>query len=464
MYRIPIEIWTLILHFACASPFSPFLDQAHNHLSTSVILNEKLFDHERHISKQYQDFDNFITTFRLVCRTWAAIVDSLGRRYIFTDKKKTSYPPCYTKKLWVVERIYILDSNLRTHCFCGKGAKTCRLYECKSKHKVLQRQHQKWWRMSGADLQEALRNVKILSQTMQFYPDKLLEAAKNIRALSMSIGNDMDRLNMPSFRNLAYLSHLSLCDIYAGSFFEAYAAGSINLPHVEYLVLENVLYHLSSRPPSVFSQTFPSFPRLKTLIIKSHIGLRFDDAFNHFFMDCGRTVREFVELPNPYARNIEPKTLPELAKYFPNLHLYGISLQSSLESSISSQADIQDAYFMLYIPKSTSFTLLLYDFEAFLLRLNESARLLNVVTARWKITHIMMNQTWDKLHGVLVALPPPDIELALVFLGTLNKSLQDKSISFTDCEGVGYRNGMLRRLGWSVSEVNDGGPRPGLYT
>jgi hypothetical protein len=161
-------------------------------------------------------------------------------------------------------------------------------------------------------------------------------------------------------------------------------------------------------------------------------------------MDCGPTVREFVELPNPYARNIEPKTLPELAKYFPNLHLYGISLQSSLESSISSQADIQDAHFMPYIPKRTSFTLLLYEFEAFLLRPDESARLLNVITTRWKVNHIMMNQTWDKLGGDLVAHPNLDIALALVSLGAFVESMQDQSISFTDCKGVGYRDGMFQ--------------------
>ncbi|PVF99631.1 hypothetical protein CPB86DRAFT_783519 [Serendipita vermifera] len=437
--RAPVEIWTLILHYVCAAPFSPFLDLGHNHLDTSVLANEMIFEAEYQISQQYQDFEDLLVNIRLVCRPWASIVDSLSRRYIYTDMKKVTYPRLYTKNLPTVETIHIVDTDLRTHCLCKKEDKQCTWYRCKLRNGIASRQYEKWWRKDDESLRVTLRNVKVLILVVDFEPEKIMNAASNIRALSMNISSNVSRLTALPARNMVHLTHLELRWINCDPFFEAYFAGSINFPSIRYLVLDQMTRRTWIPPPliPVHSQAVSSFPRLKTLILKGRIHDTIKDMIKLFMKDCGRTVSEFVERPDHYPKL--PTIFPTLANHFPKLHLYGTSLAGLLAAPITSQEGTDIPYLMPYIPSGTSFTLLIYNFSELLTHPDQFIELWSTILASWKLTDIIIDGTWGSFEEKWMGMKDEARLSSFSSLAIAVSLLSGNSISLCDRRGISIK-------------------------
>jgi hypothetical protein len=69
-HRTPIEIWTMILYHALATPALPFIDGPYGYLGTDILGNMRLFPSKCALYKEFIMMKSTAETFRLVCRTW----------------------------------------------------------------------------------------------------------------------------------------------------------------------------------------------------------------------------------------------------------------------------------------------------------------------------------------------------------------------------------------------------------
>ncbi|PVF94694.1 hypothetical protein CPB86DRAFT_828461 [Serendipita vermifera] len=88
--RLPIEIWENIFSYATASSLLPFTENGE--LASSLIDTMDLFPESCDVFKKYRD-DTQVTVecLRLVCRSWACILQRMANEFTYTDLR-TSGP------------------------------------------------------------------------------------------------------------------------------------------------------------------------------------------------------------------------------------------------------------------------------------------------------------------------------------------------------------------------------------
>ncbi|CAG8700071.1 2777_t:CDS:2, partial [Acaulospora colombiana] len=435
MSQLPVEIWILIFRYACATPFAPFTDEAHNHLSPSIVDNFELFTVVTHPFETYHESDNLFKTLRLVCRDWASLVDSLSIRYLFIVMEDFSFPHFSASKLMSVERLHILRHWGEEYCFCSSWVK-CTDDSCRSLYDPTDPWEDSCWKFNNKQLKQMLRNVKILflrDRASRY--ERVLQATSNIRALYWdSHPHDPDLFYSFEF---THLTHLELRNLRCAQFLEGYINGSLSLPSVLYLSLHFVL-GFSSDDWVLLTNVNKStaFPRLKSLETTGDIESEFQEAMNNFLRASGRTVTEFVEHsvpPNSYrvSRTME-HVFPSLSSYFPNLRLYGINLGDLLYDSDHAP----DIAITPFSPKGASFTLLLYNFiSSFFSRPESAITSLFIIKGQWKVTRIMMYNSWEDLESTLMNYSADILPNVLSWIQTFLQGLAG-SVEFCDREEV----------------------------
>ncbi|CAG8686995.1 2073_t:CDS:2, partial [Acaulospora colombiana] len=424
--RIPVEIWVLIFHHACANSNAfPFIDETRNRLSTSVIRNFNLFKYSFRPSLLIQPLEDFLKTLRSVCRKWAAIVERLPRRHLFisTDPKNFAYPSNHVNNLPGVEVIHLIGEYIYSYCLCPSRASRCRDRDCETMKKLERLPFQKFWEVEEPILRTQLHNVKaIFLRSHSPESERILKAATNIHALHASC---FDR----SFEPIAslvtrakYLTHLSLATIPCESFFSFYLDGSATLPSVQYLDI-SFMRSWSFDSPSNHPNKLPLFPHLKTLKISGDIDNVFQSAAQDFLIECGRTVEEFVECPLEHWERQWVSTFTTLFSYFPDLHLYGASLQNLVED--------------------------LGPVQTFLANPEISNRLLTLLLARWKVTKLVIPETWENFSGILMQKRRNGAvgDSAIARFKKFVEFIKVSSVSFCDSEGILVQNAIQRTLG-----------------
>ncbi|PVF99626.1 hypothetical protein CPB86DRAFT_796419 [Serendipita vermifera] len=433
--RLPVEIWILIFCYACTSPFAPFVDEAHNHLSPSISNNFELFEVVYHPFEVYHESDELFKTLRLVCRDWASIVDSLSIRYLFTDMKSFSFPHCSAQKLSSVEMIHLLRRWDAEYCFCACWRK-CPDGGCRSLDGLMDPREEDYWNSNDILSNSILRNVKIVflrDQPSRY--ERILKATANVRALYWD-SHPHEPTLFDSFDS-THLTHLELRNLRCAQFLEGYVNGSLTIQSLRYLSLHFILgFSLDDWVLLTDTNKAPAFPRLKSLKIAGDIEPEFQEGINDFLRGSGRTVTEFVEHYIPPNSHRLSRTMdhvfPSLSSYFPNLRLYGTNLGDLLYDSNR----VTDFRISPFSPKEPSFTLLLYNFIPSLLSRPESViTSLLIVKGQWKVTRIMMHNTWSDLESRLMNYSEGILPNVLSWIQAFFKSLGG-SVEFCDQEGV----------------------------
>lgn len=452
--RVPVEVWQLIFQYACVSPYSPFIDERHQHLSPSITQNHHLFEFEWREARAYKEFDTIFKTLRSVCRSWKAVVDTDVRgRYIYTNLEDFAFPIPYMEVLSKVETMHLIGPYLDGYCFCSR-INCSWIGKCVYHTRQLQSLDKKWWDVDMTSLQRKLENVKIVflrdnSRTSQ----RVLKAARNIRALywdqyflhSSSIPFPPTRASfLPVLLNLQemkFLTHLSLNGLEYGEFSDDYINGDLVFRSVQYL---HIAFSPSGRaspsPPKSRNNVWP-FPKLRTLKVRGEIQMVHRNAVLDFFRTCGKTVTEFVEDSASTPNESIPKAFPQLSLYFPNLLLYGIGIHEFLRHRIH----LAELATLSYASKGPSFTLLIYDLLRTFWRYGEQCiETMRIIRARWKIPRIMMYDTWNELEDHLKEHPKSILQLRLDSLKTFFAVLGPPR-QFCDREGISLHDATFQQ-------------------
>jgi hypothetical protein len=447
--RLPVETWRLIFQYACITPFWPFIDEDHNQLSPSITENYELFRLSYRPLQLYWAVGETRSSLRLVCRAWNAILDTFPMPYMYTDLSTCTFPTFDPNEQLVPEVVHLVGRHLHHCCFCSihQGSHDGK---CASLQKILLSQKENPWGIKGADMGIPLYNVKIVFlRDESFYSERFLKAATNIRALYWD-GPTHNPVLFSSF-NTTHLTHLALRQVRCILFIETYLKGSVLLPSVQYLELflrREYSYHegISSRD---LRNTSP-FPQLKSLKIGGDIDTHMQEAVKDFLMNCGQTVSEFVEYTVWYSQRTIPKILPTLSTYFPNLHLYGTLFMEFFSLTWMNNDEL------LYTPKGSSFTLFFYDFiSGFRNESHTAVILLPIICEQWKVTRIMMDNSWTDMELYLIKLDELSRKSLLNSLTKLS-SILGESVEFTDRDGFpAYRAKFQSEHSWltAIQEI-----------
>jgi hypothetical protein len=435
--RLPVEIWRSIIQYACATSFSPFVDDYHNHLSSSITQNFDLFKTGSVPPHQpYREGNAILKELRLVCRLWTQIIDLMPSRYIFTNLEDFTYPLVQLQRPLVIETVHLSMFGLySSHCFCPTYSDKCLGRNCMTNH--TSPKSKKFWAESDILLQERLHNVKIVFlRGLVPNPDKLPKAAPNTRALCCT--NLPHRQRIWFFSTMRHLTHLALNQITCLQFLEGNPDRPLVFPAVRYLEL----FFVRNMAPTGWASSgrkAPLFPNLRTLKVDGDIEPSYEDMIRDFLVDCGQRLVEFIEYANYSTSKLRgiPRMLPTLSLNFPNLQLYGTLLDEFLSHTESPE----DPSSISYAPGGSSFTLLLYDFiEKFKQTPEEASRRLQIVITQFRVTRIMIKESWTDLGTHLERLPTPRrrrecLNLFKTFIKSINPPVE-----FVDREGLYFHN------------------------
>jgi hypothetical protein len=428
--RLPVEIWMLIFRYVCATPLSPLIDDVYNHLSSSIAPNFDLSTVVLHPFEVYHESDILFKTLRLVCRHWASVADSLSIGYLYTDNERSTYPLYYAKNLSKVETLHLLPRRSKGYCGCSSWRKC---YDCRAVYHPIDPSKRSCWDLDDTSMEESLRNVKaiFLRDQLPRY-ERIIKAAANVRALYWDCYPHDPALFY--LLNSTRLTHLELGNMVFSQFLESYVNGSLILPSVRYLSLHFARETVDNDWSSLRTTSkTPTFPHLKSLKISGNLGPESHEGIKNFLLESGRTVTELVEhrIQSRIFWNI-PHVFPSSSTYFPNLRLYGIHLGELLRETYSSQ----EFTITPFSPKGPSFILLLYNFvQSFLAYPELATTWLIIIKGQWKVTRIMMHNSWDELESRLMNYSKEILPRMLAWFKAFFQAL-DTSIEFCDRNGI----------------------------
>ncbi|CAG8521688.1 11563_t:CDS:2 [Acaulospora colombiana] len=417
--RTPIEVWTLILHHAIATPLLPFVDEAHKHLSTSVIRTIDLFcwSESCDVYKKCRDMENAIKSLRLsnfgahVPPSFQSIEWQAGRISGAVSLKKNQ--PYFQLRTVHADSVFSRFSfpTTRQCALCEYGQCGCDLLSCLDPEDIQDcilsyvspsshgEMGWEWWKdLKDERIGEFMSQVRIFSYPNHYFHRKeMFDLMPRLQALCLGLSNSYRPLAtlLSILSGQSRLTHLALHSIYWNDFATYFSEGHCTL-------------------------------QLETIII--HGGFYIDKEYMDPFLSLwGRTVREYVD-NSTYLDTQRNKLVPcggiPPDHYFPNLSLYGTLLEaviSKLETHHRSQIATP------FGPPLRSRTLLLRD-STYLPAHDpeESALQLIVYVNEWNFAEVIFERRWtwlltrlyfDKSAEVLEA----DARWFKTFFGTLLK-------------------------------------------
>lgn len=249
--RTPVEIWTLILGHAIASPLSPFLEDGT--MPYGLIENLDSFANWCYSSKRLR---NTILRLRSVCRTWSDILKGVPIECAFlnllADKTIQEQVPRPTRRLYV---------GTPTVCLCGQGKR------CMFSH-LEDIAHLPAMTLDSSTLLGVCSpNIKILmlARGCPQLPLDFLIRLPNIVALSIDdsiLPHPQTIQTFPS--HVAHISHLRLCINNA-----QHLTQRIEFPSVRYLSLYFPYLLDGEECQSFFTEW--TFKSLRTLFLLAHL-------------------------------------------------------------------------------------------------------------------------------------------------------------------------------------------------
>ncbi|PVF95972.1 hypothetical protein CPB86DRAFT_875318 [Serendipita vermifera] len=312
--RTPLEIWRLILQYAVASPILPFVNE--NRLSTDLIESLHLFSTKCHHYRNYRDTTlSTLERLRLVCRTWANLLQDNSRDFALSDLESHHFTPEQTNK-------YARRVHLWTWTVCG--CMTFREMEMCDYNRGLSTIGWKHKSEDEQSLQRLIPNVRILLWDWPSFPSlKFLGPLSNLTALSLDCDKYADhawsleqlRVYTPRLTHL-HLKHLNEMSRLLSEKFSH--------PTLRYLSLEIQHCYDMTSCQDILNWTLPALEtfRISGVVHPQHTGCINTFLFRHAKNLDGLDISYLIFDPPHYTPGHIP---PNLWNICPKLTRMGIT-------------------------------------------------------------------------------------------------------------------------------------------
>jgi hypothetical protein len=327
----PPEIWEMILQHAVATPILPFIDEGHNHLSTSVLKAEQLFPLNCHVYRQNLKREKMVKTLRLVCRMWASILAGFQEPCIFAGSEGIIPLDMDIKTLEGAERVHIIEKDFQDTCGCSHSFEA---NHCPYSY-LSYDEHQANWLQAHDDisLQKLFGRVRILSlENWMIDTERLIKSMPKLRAIDITCPPEREEYKPPALSTLlSYqpnLTHLQVDHLKWQDFTGHFSTRNCRLVSLKYLALGFISYN--GVVADLTDQKIEyNFPGLASLNVYGTLDFGVKKQFNQFLKQCGSSVTEFVNSCHFQKRYafIPPEGLPP-DELLPHLSLYGTLLSS----------------------------------------------------------------------------------------------------------------------------------------
>ncbi|PVF99616.1 hypothetical protein CPB86DRAFT_813773 [Serendipita vermifera] len=267
--QLPIELWRIILFEAAATPVLPYKDSNRASLQVGLVECIDLFDNSCKTYYEYRTNQATLTNLRLVCRTWATLLQDFRGLCFLTDLKNIARPSRSREYLSRAERVHI-DEMAILGCKCsGKKApleSTCMLLQNSPQDKKPQYTLIKEYFMSRV----VHSRVRILSISVgSLGSEEPLALTPNLLALSLHMSLNFV-WGAALSKNIRSVTHLALSAV-TPEVIEKFPP-SMTFDCIRYLSLNLLLI------PAQWSTKEPSrsigewkFPNLHSLVLKGTV-------------------------------------------------------------------------------------------------------------------------------------------------------------------------------------------------
>ncbi|CAG8631066.1 7054_t:CDS:2 [Acaulospora colombiana] len=393
--QLPVELWRIILFEAVATSILPYEDPNRTRLQVGLVECIDLFDNSCRAYSEYQTNQSVLTNLRLVCRTWALLLQDFYGLCALTDLNKIMRPSKSREYLSRVERVHI-DEMAILGCKCSNRAAslngTCILLQT-SQNDVKPLYPGVKYDFLSKVLHPQVRILSISVGSMNL--DEPLASAPNLLALSLHMGIDFV-WNATISRTLRGITHLSLSAVTPGAI-EKFPP-SMTLENTRYLALNLLLVgtHSTRNKASQFIGEW-TFPNLHSLILRGIVNQVFLGDVYDFIQGCGKFVSELImELHWSDAEiDGQPMRIFDGWGWFPNLRVYGTEFDTLI------YVDPEEILEYDRPEEAGHLTLLVSGFFPPLEHLQEHIDVLANRLLNWQVSKVIFTETWDSLHDRL---------------------------------------------------------------
>ncbi|PVF99619.1 hypothetical protein CPB86DRAFT_282666 [Serendipita vermifera] len=337
--QLPVELWRIILFEVVYTPLLPYSEPNRTSLQVGIVECLELFDASCTSYAQYRQNQSSLTNLRLVCRTWAIILQEYRGLCSVTNLYRKVLPNESVDSLSRAERVQIRGMERRhlggcNICNYWQGqVKKPRLLAARSLPKLLR-----------SDAVKAMLHPRVKILILNTYgvdlDDKLndalneaLELATNLLGLAVQTASYFHwrkRLSGPLLRKL---THLSIQSITERSFERL--PSSIELDSLQYLSLNLFVVHDSPPPPAAhFTFREWKFPQLKCLVLSGRVCKCLREDL-HSLIRAGKDTLTELDF-RVYDRKSRTLALVEdFREWLPNLCVYGTHLDALLENAVN---------------------------------------------------------------------------------------------------------------------------------
>ncbi|PVF94199.1 hypothetical protein CPB86DRAFT_789308 [Serendipita vermifera] len=333
---VPVEIWTIILRQAVATPNFPFIDKADNHPNYGSIYGSLLFCDDCVAYRESRKMRQAITALQLVCRLWASILSNY-RVCIFTDRGICSFPGRALRQLKGVERIYMtaqVDGQAIIEslpCSCSLSFEKPCLFDLQYQNYLSQYSVGWWEGLWDEQLKELLLGVRMLSLVLdgrKIAIEKLISLMPTLQAIRIRFD---PKDNVPGFSPFptlfsrqSQLTHLELSRLTWTSFYFYFFPLTSRLQTLRYLKLS---FSWAQERSPIAQNIKWDFRGLNTLAISGVVHLGVKEEILEFVRQCGATFTEFVDqVAFVQQGTIQLSTGALQEEQFPRLRTYGTQI------------------------------------------------------------------------------------------------------------------------------------------
>ncbi|PVF99647.1 hypothetical protein CPB86DRAFT_783533 [Serendipita vermifera] len=277
-HRVPVEVWEIILLEAIKSPLFPFTESGD--LPSSFLSTSLVFLPHCSIFCEYRDTTRLTTEqLRLVCRTWADILQPYTVPYALTSLEAFSFP-----SNWARGRPTTFVSNAHDLCSCSTMANsTCPLFSAHKKN-------------SPIDIEDvpvdALLHVRvlILEGRSEASGLDLLHRFPSVRALSLSSYDVKEDWSLSKiFLTANQISHLEITRIHSER--DRIVSEDIELPRLRSLSLS---FGSHGEANQDYLKSW-KFPNLHTLHVHGVSSPLFTDQVYRFAARYKDSLKEVID-------------------------------------------------------------------------------------------------------------------------------------------------------------------------
>jgi hypothetical protein len=415
--RLPFEIWRIILFHAVYTPLLPFHEPNRTSLQVGIVECLELFDASCTSYNQYRQNQLRLTTLRLVCRTWAVILQEFRGLCSVTNLYRKVLPNESLDALTRAERVQIRGMERRhvggcniCHYWLDQAKKPRpRLLAGRSLPNLLRSGKSQpseapiqkvSWDKDGVVRAMLHPRIKILilntygvdlDDSLNDALNEALASATNLLGLAVQTATYFHWRKHLSGPILQKLTHLSIQSITERTFERLPIA--IELDALRYLALHLFVVHdLPPSPNSSFTFRDWKLPKLSCLVLAGRACKCIREDIHDLIRSCQSTLTE-VDF-RVFDRKGRTMALVEhFQEWLPNLCVYGTHLDALLENAVN--------YPLLFVDNSgpqrplgaftvvITWSTLLYKEDL----IQGTSSLADLLTF-WGVKKVVLTQTW----------------------------------------------------------------------